>query len=165
MATLTHNGYIAVLDVDLDAGELFGRTVGMRDLITFQGKTVEEARKSFRESIDFYLECCQKEGKPADRPYSGRFNVRITPQLHRSLAILAETRGLSLNDLVGKALAGMAGEAATPVSAPELNWREVKAQLEKKRPKGRASQNGGPGTNRPKSTGSAPGHTVNHRRK
>lgn len=75
MAMLTYKGYAGVLEVDLDAGELFGRTIGLRDIITFQGRTVEDARRSFEESIDFYLACCRDEQKQPERPYSGRFNV------------------------------------------------------------------------------------------
>jgi predicted HicB family RNase H-like nuclease len=80
MAMLTYKGYSAVLEVDFDAGELFGRTVGLRDIITFQEKTVEEARRSFEESVDFYLDCCREEQRQPDRPYSGKFNVQITPE-------------------------------------------------------------------------------------
>jgi hypothetical protein len=61
VATLTYKGYTGILEVDLEARELFGRTVGTRDLITFQGRTVEEARKSFEESMDFHLMCCEEE--------------------------------------------------------------------------------------------------------
>jgi predicted HicB family RNase H-like nuclease len=135
MAMLSYKGYSAALEVDLEAGELFGRTVGMRDIITFQGKTIEDARRSFEESIDFYLTCCREEQKPPDRPYSGRFNVRITPDLHRRLAILAESRGQSLNELVGATLSTVAGEVPTQAKAPQATWQEVKARLEATRSK------------------------------
>jgi predicted HicB family RNase H-like nuclease len=134
VSILTYKGYTGVLEVDLDANELFGRTVGMRDIITFQGRTVEEARKSFEESVDFYLSCCEQAKKQPDRPYSGRFNVRISPEVHRRLAILAESRGQSLNELVSAALAIAAGESPTEVKVPEPTWQEVKAKLEAGRP-------------------------------
>jgi predicted HicB family RNase H-like nuclease len=135
MAMVTYKGYSAVLEVDLDAGELFGRTVGMRDVITFQGKTIDDARRSFEESIDFYLACCQEEKRRPDRPYSGRFNVRIAPEVHRRLAILAESRGQSLNELVSAALSIAAGEVPTEAKVPEPTWQEVKAKLEAGRSK------------------------------
>ncbi len=135
MAMLTYKGYSAVLEVDLDAGELFGRTVGLRDIITFQGKTVEDARRSFEESIDFYLTCCREEQKQPDRPYSGRFNVRITPELHRRLAILAESQGQSLNELVRVTLSSVAGPGSAQAQPPEPTWKEVKAKLEARRGK------------------------------
>jgi predicted HicB family RNase H-like nuclease len=142
MATLTYKGYTGVLEVDLDAGELFGRTVGISDMITFQGRTVHEARKSFEASVDFYLSCCAEEEKPPDRPYSGRFNVRIAPEVHRKLAILAESRGQSLNELVVAALAIVAGEAPTRVKIAEPTWQEVKAKLEATRPKAKPARTG-----------------------
>jgi predicted HicB family RNase H-like nuclease len=138
---LEYKGYTARIEVDLDAGELFGRTVGMRDVITFQGKTIDEARRPFEESIDFYLACCQKEKLQPDRPYSGRFNVRIAPEVHRRLAILAESRGQSLNELVSAALSIAAGEVPAKAKASEPTWQEVKGTLEAgrgktKRPRG-----------------------------
>ncbi|MGP0062978.1 MAG: type II toxin-antitoxin system HicB family antitoxin [Isosphaeraceae bacterium] len=142
MATLMYKGYTGVLDVDLEAGELVGRTIGMRDLITFQGRTVEEARKSFEESIDFYLACCHEDKKQPDRPYSGRFNVRISPEVHRRLVILAESRGQSLNELVSVALTSAAGEVAPQVQVSEPSWQEVKTKLEAQRPKAKGSQEG-----------------------
>jgi predicted HicB family RNase H-like nuclease len=157
VATLTYKGYTGILEVDLDAGELFGRTVGMRDLITFQGRTVEEARRSFEESVDFYLSCCEEEDKQPDRPYSGRFNVRITPELHRKLAILAESRGQSLNELVSATLTIAAGEAPTQVKIPETTWQEVKAKLEAARPEAKPSHNGRRERGSSESVGQAPG--------
>jgi predicted HicB family RNase H-like nuclease len=157
MARLTYKGFTGVIEVDLDAGELFGRTVGMRDLITFQGRTVEEARKSFEESVDFYLSCCEEEDKQPDRPYSGRFNVRIAPEVHRKLAILAESRGQRLNELVGAALAVAAGEAPTQVQIPEPTWQGVKAKLEAGRPKAKPSHNSKRRPSSPASAGQPPG--------
>jgi predicted HicB family RNase H-like nuclease len=142
MAMLTYKGYSAMLEVDLDAGELFGRTVGLRDVITFQGRTVEDARRSFEESIDFYLACCRDEKKPPDRPYSGRFNVRIAPDVHRRLAILAESRGQSLNELISGALAAAAGEVPAQAKVPELTWQEVKGRLETRREESKSVRRG-----------------------
>lgn len=154
MPTLSYRGYTGLLEVDLDAGELFGRTVGMRDIITFQGKTVDEARRSFEESVDFYLSCCQDEGKEPERAYSGRFNVRISPEVHRRLAILARSRGQSLNEAVSAALAVAVGEAPERPKAPEPNWQEVKAKLEARRAKVKQSEDG---RHRPRSSRSSSG--------
>jgi len=165
MATLTNTGYTGVLEVDLDAGELFGRTLGMRDVITFQGKTVEEARKSFEESVDFYLSCCEEERTQPDGPYSGRFNVRITPEVHRRLVILAESRGQSLNQVVGAALALAVRKTTPKAEALEPTWQEVKAKLEAGRPKERSPHNGKRRSDPTKSSGRPRGHTIHRRRK
>jgi predicted HicB family RNase H-like nuclease len=101
---MTYKGYTGVLEIDEDSGELFGTVLGTRDVITFVGKTVDEARKSLEESVDFYLERCAATGKDPDRPFSGRFNVRISSETHRALAEIAHSRKVSLNDLVAGAL-------------------------------------------------------------
>jgi predicted HicB family RNase H-like nuclease len=102
---MTYKGYAATLEIDEEAGELFGRVQGTRHIITFQGETIEEARRSFEETIDAYLESCRESGEEPDRPFSGKFVVRIAPDLHRELARIADRRGASLNEVVGDALA------------------------------------------------------------
>jgi predicted HicB family RNase H-like nuclease len=102
---MQYRGYTGVLEVDEEADILYGHVVGLRDVITFQGKTVEQAREEFRRSVDSYLEFCASRGEPPEKPFSGKFLVRIDPALHRSLASAAEARGTSLNALVEQALA------------------------------------------------------------
>jgi predicted HicB family RNase H-like nuclease len=86
--------------VDLDAGVLRGKVVNTRDTITFQGKTVEEAMQAFRDSVDDYLEFCASSGDPPEKPFSGKFIVRVRPELHRDLSAIAQSSGMSLNKLV-----------------------------------------------------------------
>jgi predicted HicB family RNase H-like nuclease len=102
---MTYKGYTAALEIDEEAGELFGRVQGTRHIITFQGATVEEARRSFEETIDAYLESCRESGEEPDRPFSGRFVVRISPELHRDLVRIADRRQSSLNDVAANAIA------------------------------------------------------------
>ena len=123
---MTYKGYTGALEVDEDSGGLFGTVLGTRDVITFVGKTVEEARKSLQESVDFYLEHCAATGKEPDRPFTGKFNVRISSEAHRELEELAHTWKVDLNDVVVEALdrfvaANRAAEprAPEPVKAPK----------------------------------------------
>jgi predicted HicB family RNase H-like nuclease len=60
---LTYKGYTASIEVDVDAGILFGRVLDINDVITFKAKTVEEAKKEFQISIDGYLDFCQELGE------------------------------------------------------------------------------------------------------
>lgn len=101
---MTYKGYTGVIEVDEESGELFGTVIGLRDVITFVGTTVEDARKQFEESVDYYLEHCQDSGKKPDTPFAGQFLVRVDSDTHRRLAILAAIHKLTLNDLVAKAL-------------------------------------------------------------
>ena len=101
---MIYKGYTGAIEVDEDSGILFGTVLGTRDIITFVGNTVEEARKSLQESVDFYLERCAATGKEPDRPFTGDFKVRISSEVHRELAELAHGWKVSLNDVVAEAL-------------------------------------------------------------
>lgn len=97
---MEYKGYIGVVEFDDEAGIFHGDVVNTRDVITFQGKTVAEIKKAFRESVDDYLEFCKQRGEEADKPFSGRLVVRMEPGLHRTLAIAARREKKSLNSLI-----------------------------------------------------------------
>ncbi len=101
---MKHKGYSGEFQVDLAAGVIRGRVLGTRDVITFQGATVAEARTAFIESVDDYLAFCAERGEEPERPYSGKVLLRISPELHRGLAIEAEQTGISFNTLVVRKL-------------------------------------------------------------
>ncbi len=101
---MTYKGYTGFTEVDEESGQLFGTVIGIRDVITFVGNTVQEARKSFEESIDHYLKCCEESGKKPSKPFSGQFLVRVDPKTHERLANLAAIQKLTLNDVVARAL-------------------------------------------------------------
>jgi predicted HicB family RNase H-like nuclease len=104
---MKHKGYSAAVEFDEDSGVLFGRVIGLRDVITFQGSSVAEVTQAFHDSVDDYLEFCAERGEDPEKPYSGHFVVRIQPELHRALANSAEANSVSLNSLVESALARM----------------------------------------------------------
>jgi len=97
---INYKGYIGLLRVDEEAGVLRGKVVNTRDTITFQGKTIDEATRAFHGSVDDYLEFCESLGETPEKPFSGKFVVRIGPALHRKLSIIAQAEGISLNKLV-----------------------------------------------------------------
>ena len=99
-------GYVAKVDFDDEAGIFHGEVLNLRDVITFQGKTVAELRKAFRESIDDYLDFCSQRGEPPEKPYSGRFVVRVDPSLHKAIATQAALSQKSLNTWVHDVLVG-----------------------------------------------------------
>jgi predicted HicB family RNase H-like nuclease len=65
---LTYKGYSGHCEVDFEAGIIFGRVVGIRDVVTFKGRDVEEAKQAFYDSIDGYIEFCQELGEEPNRP-------------------------------------------------------------------------------------------------
>jgi predicted HicB family RNase H-like nuclease len=101
---MKYKDYVGTIEPDIDSGVLFGRVIGIRDVITFQGDTVPELLKAFRDSVDDYLAFCKERGESPEKPYSGKFVLRLDPRLHRKLAIAAEARDVSLNDLVKSTL-------------------------------------------------------------
>jgi len=103
-STMNHDGYLATIELDEKAGLLHGEVVDTRDVLTFQGRTLDELRTAFAETIADYVEWCRERGKEPERPYSGNFMLRITPELHRRVAAAAARAGKSLNGFVAEAL-------------------------------------------------------------
>ncbi len=101
---LKYKNYLGIVEYDAEDKIFTGEVIGVRSVITFQGRTPEEIETSFRESIDLYLEMCREDGVAPDKPYSGKFNVRIEPDLHREIALCAAQQHRSLNDWVVDAL-------------------------------------------------------------
>jgi predicted HicB family RNase H-like nuclease len=104
MTTMTHEGYLATVELDEDAGLFHGEVVNTRDVLTFQGRTLDELRAAFAETIADYIDWCRERGKEPERPYSGNFTVRLPPELHRRIAITAARQRKSLNAFVSEAL-------------------------------------------------------------
>lgn len=101
---LKYRGYTGIVEYDPDGKIFTGEVIGLRSVITFQGRTPEELEASFRSSIDLYLQMCAEDGVEAEKPYSGRFNLRISPELHRRIALRAATERKSLNEWVSETL-------------------------------------------------------------
>ena len=95
---LNYKGYIGHVVYDDEAKIFHGDVLNMnKDGVTFQGRSVDEIEVAFRESIDDYLQWADEEGFEPEKPFSGKFMVRLEPDLHRDAAIAAKTSGLSLN--------------------------------------------------------------------
>ena len=104
MNTMTYKGYIGQVTLDEEAGIIHGQVLNTRDIITFQGRTVKELRKALKDSIEDYLAFCAERGEDPDKPLSGKFVLRINPELHRAVAIAAAREGKSLNKWVAERL-------------------------------------------------------------
>ncbi len=95
---LKYKDFVGRVEYDSEGKVFTGEVLGLRTVLTFQGRTSEEIETSFKETIDLYLTMCAEEGKPPERPYSGRFNVRIPPELHREIALHAIAEKKSINE-------------------------------------------------------------------
>ena len=101
---LTYKNFIGSVHFSAEDKVFHGKIEGIGDLITFEGQTVSELIKAFHEAVNDYLELCKEAGKEPERPFKGSFNVRIPSDLHRKAAKKATIMGISLNQLVQKAL-------------------------------------------------------------
>ena len=101
---LEHKGYRGHVEFDADAGIFHGEVLDTRDVITFQGMTVNQIKKAFRESVEDYLKFCAERGEEPDKPFSGRLMVHLSPELHRRLHVEAREQGKSLNQLIAERL-------------------------------------------------------------
>jgi len=108
-AMMEYKGYFAKVEFDDETDIFHGEVINLRDVVTFQGQTVGELHKAFKNSIDDYLEFCAERGEEPEKPYSGKFMVRVAPELHKTIAIRARQDGKSLNSWVHDTLAKAAG--------------------------------------------------------
>lgn len=113
MTTMTHNGYQAAIEYDEEAELFHGEIAGLRDVITFQGKSVAELKTAFRDSVEDYLAFCRERGEEPEKPFSGQFVVRTNPQAHRRAVLAARREGLSLNAWVTSVLESAAATHET----------------------------------------------------
>jgi predicted HicB family RNase H-like nuclease len=101
---MEYKGYLGKVEFDEAAGVFHGEVINTRDVITFEGASVQELRRALRGSIDDYLAFCASRGEEPDKPYSGQFVARISPALHRQINAAAATAGKSLNAWVAEQL-------------------------------------------------------------
>lgn len=99
---LEYKGYSGHVEYDCETRLLHGEVLDLRDVITFQGETGEEIEKAFRDSIDDYLEFCKQRNETPDRPFSGRFMLRLSASAHRKAYIRAKMEGKSLNQWISE---------------------------------------------------------------
>ncbi len=90
---MEYKGYVGKVEFDDEAGIFHGEVLDTRDVITFQGQSVDELQKAFQESIDDYLAFCEERGEEPNKPFSGQFVTRIPPELHRQVNLAASISG------------------------------------------------------------------------
>ncbi len=103
---MTYKGYQARVELDEEAGVFHGEVINTRDVITFQGSSVDELTQAFEDSVDDYLAFCASRGVDPEKPCSGKFIVRVPPEVHREIMTEARRQGKSLNAYVLEKLQG-----------------------------------------------------------
>jgi predicted HicB family RNase H-like nuclease len=102
---LEYKGYHGRIEFDEQAGIFHGDVLDLRDVVTFQGKSVDEIMTAFRDSIDDYLEFCEGRGESPDKPFTGKLMLRLPTDVHRRVYLSAKKEGKSLNEYISEKLA------------------------------------------------------------
>ena len=102
MTYLNYKGYKGTIEPQIETGTLYGKLAFIRDLVTYEAKTVSDLEIEFKASVDTYLEDCAELGKSPDKPFKGSLNIRIGEELHRRIAT-ADT-DLSINAFICSAI-------------------------------------------------------------
>ena len=101
---MEYKGYVGTVEFSEKDMIFYGKVMGIRALISYEGTTAHELIDDFHGAVEDYLTLCEAEGKEPEKAYKGSFNVRISPELHKQAAIFATTHGISLNSFVENAL-------------------------------------------------------------
>ncbi len=97
---MNYKGYEGTVTYDDEAKIFHGEVIGISDMITFQGTSVDELEQAFRDSIDDYLAFCKKKKHSPEKPFSGRLLLRIPSETHKEVTIAAKKHGMSLNSYI-----------------------------------------------------------------
>lgn len=104
---LSYKNYNGTVEFSKEDNCLFGKVIGIKSLISYEGASVKELEQDFHNAVDEYLEDCKERNIEPEQPYKGTFNVRISPELHRTIVIYAMEHGKSLNAAVEEAIDNM----------------------------------------------------------
>ncbi len=110
---MTYKGYLGSVAYSEKDNVFFGKIEGINGLVNFEGKSVKELTDAFHEAVDDYLAYCKDEGIEPDKSYSGMLNVRLTPAIHRKIAMLARQAGQTINAYIKEALEEKAESAVS----------------------------------------------------
>jgi predicted HicB family RNase H-like nuclease len=104
MTTLKYNGYFGSVEYSQEDKLLYGKIECINDLIMFETTDATQLQTVFEEAVDDYLATCKEIGKVPDKTFSGTFNVRVEPALHKALHIEGVNKGVSLNAIMTEAI-------------------------------------------------------------
>ena len=104
MKNLEYKGYTGSIEYSKEDGHLYGKVLGIKGLISYEGATGKKLEADFMDAIDTYLADCKQDRVAPEKPFKGSFNVRISPKLHRKAALLAMEEKTSLNGFVAESI-------------------------------------------------------------
>ena len=117
MNMLTYKGYLGSVAYSEKDCVFYGKIEGIDGLVNYEGTSVAELTTAFQEAVEDYLSFCKEHHLEPQKSYSGSFNIRVAPELHRALALCAVKTGLSLNAFVKQILSRAVGMESPTVNA------------------------------------------------
>lgn len=97
---LEYKGYNGSVEFSPEDNILFGKVIGIRSLISYEGESVQELKADFEAAVDDYLELCEEKGIQPEKTYKGSLNVRFSPETHRRASLIASAEHISLNQFI-----------------------------------------------------------------
>ena len=110
-----YKGYTTEVQVDIAGGCLYGKVLGIAETVNYEAVSVAEVEEAFHAAVDAYLADCAAEGRQPEKAHLGDFNIRLSPEEHRALALWALRHDVLLNDAVKLAVAGILSREAARV--------------------------------------------------
>ncbi|GAB4050530.1 type II toxin-antitoxin system HicB family antitoxin [Spirosoma litoris] len=107
---MKYKDFVGSVQYNADDRIFHGKLEFITDLVTFEGTSVNELDSAFVEAVEDYLELCEAVGKKPEKSFSGSFNIRMKPELHRQVAIASLEKGISLNQLIIEAVSRYVGK-------------------------------------------------------
>ncbi|MGN0163011.1 MAG: type II toxin-antitoxin system HicB family antitoxin [Candidatus Ornithomonoglobus sp.] len=101
---LEYKDYYGTVEYSSEDNVLYGKVIGINGLVSYEGTSVDELRADFEEAVDDYIDMCREKNIEPQRLYRGSFNVRISPALHKSLAMYAAAHNQTMNTTVEEAI-------------------------------------------------------------
>ena len=105
-SVLEYKGYVGSIEFSEKDCVFYGKVQGIRSLISYEGESAKELVADFHAAVDDYLSLSEERGSEPERAYKGTFNIRISPELHKSAAIYAYEHKTSLNSVIEEAITG-----------------------------------------------------------
>jgi len=98
------NGQKATISYDEDVDMFRGEFVGLNGGADFYAKDINGLHEEGMISLNVFLDMCKEDGIEPFKNFSGKFNVRINPELHADIVAAAKSKGESLNQFVAETL-------------------------------------------------------------
>lgn len=102
--TIQYKGYVGSVEFSEEDGVFYGKVLGIRSLISYEGENAKDLLTDFHEAVDAYLETCKENGVDPETAFKGSFNIRLSPELHKKIFIYTTSHQITMNSYIEKTL-------------------------------------------------------------